>query len=182
MTDINIEAEGIDQVARQFNAMPDQIKRATNQAVSKTAKKIQSQGIRQLAKKHEVTAKSIRSSSRAFKKVNRKYQSGSVWFGLNPLATSAVGGLKDARDYGGAFARKYFFQGHFLATMQSGHQAIWHRVPGRKMKTKDKQAIEESTVELVHAQSVIEKLKEEHKGTFQQELFRALNYQVNVRG
>ncbi len=181
MTTIQVETKGVDAVLRKFNAMPKQIKRASKRAVTKTLKQIETKGRRAIAKAHDIPLKVLRSKAgsyrgRVVKKKFKGGRAGSVWFGHNPVKSGYLGSLRNASAYGGAFARRYFFKGGFIAGMESGHQGIFKRTSGSQYP------IKEQTVALPFAKSIIRNMAKESGGLFKKNMEQELNYEVNVRG
>lgn len=54
-----------------------------------------------------------------------------------PVLSSAVGTLRQAGAYGGAFARQYFWRGAFVARMDSGHRGVFARTTPTRPVGKD---------------------------------------------
>lgn len=180
MTTLNIKLENVNDVIADFNAKPGQVERAGKRAINKTLDRIQSAGFRELSKAHDIPAKALRPRGRyrgrVVKRRPKRGASGYVWFGRNPVKTGYIGSLRQAPDYGGAFARKYFFQGGFLVALKSGHTGIFKR------KGKSRLPIFEETVALAQAETVIKKIANDKSGDFKKIFARELNYEVNVRG
>jgi len=177
---ISVDVKGFDDVIKQFNATPGQIKRARKRAVKKTVKQITNKGRRAIAEEHHLPQKVLKKSGNYRGRVlSRIYHGGSgghIWFGNNPIKSGYIGRLRNAPNHGGAFARDFYFKGGFIATMRSGHTGIFER-DGRK-----RLPISEADVALDRADGLIRNLAQESRGLFRIILQRELNYEVNVRG
>ena len=177
---ISVDVKGLDDVIKQFNAVPGQIKRARKRAIKKTVKQIVNKGRKAMADEHHIPQKVLKKSGnyggRVLSSTSRSGAGGSVWFGNNPIKSGYLGRLRDAPSHGGAFARDFYFKGGFIATMRSGHTGIFAR-DGRK-----RLPISETDVALDRADALIRNIAKESRGLFKLILQRELNYEVNVRG
>lgn len=77
----------------------------------------------------------------------------SIWIGYNPVQAAYLGRLVQNKQ--GAGAGQHFFPGSFIATMRSGHRSVFHRVPGTRMRNKNKQKTREDAHEMLQAESVV---------------------------
>lgn len=176
----NIDVKGVDALINRFNAVPAQIKRARKRAITKTVKQVMTKGRREMAEEHHIPQKVLKKSAnyrgRVIAHTARSGAMGSIWFGNSPINSGYVGRLRDAPNHGGAFAREFFYQQGFVATMRSGHKGVFIRQGLNRLP------IKEGVVELNRADSLIKSIAQESRGLFKVNLERELNYEVNVRG
>lgn len=186
MTTISVTAENIDQVLRALSGTEKQIDRARKRAIRKTAQGIRTDMIRALAKEHDMPTKAFKPGkgnnsryrgrvAKNIKNINKAY----VWVGHDPIKSGYIGRLRNAKRKGGAFARRYFFQGGFIAKMNSGHQGIFERDPVKKMRTKDKAAIFETEVALINTDAIARRVSSSRGEFFEKTLRQELNYEIN---
>ncbi|MEQ1529091.1 MAG: hypothetical protein ABL925_07230 [Methylococcales bacterium] len=105
--------------------LPRQIDRAMKSAVDTTTTWAKKEEQSRMAARLNIP-KSIFTKVRVKGNTNRDRTSGLVWMGIRPVKSGFVGKLSQIES--GAFAREYFFQGGFIATMRSGHKGIFKRV------------------------------------------------------
>ncbi|MFH1493744.1 MAG: phage tail protein [Pseudomonadota bacterium] len=173
----NVAIDATD-VLYQFGAMPAQAERATKRALTLTAKWIDTQGSRAIAKASGVPLKALK-RGKGVGRVRIKSPSASalrasVWFGLMPVKAAYVGKLSQLKK--GARAGKHVFPGGFVGRMPSGHIGIYLR------KGKARLPIVEQSVKLEQAQTILEGVASEAGDVLQQKMAHELNYEMNVRG
>jgi hypothetical protein len=181
MSTIVTEIKGIDGVARELNAFPEQAERAEQRATRKTIKWAERMLRRELALAHEIPFKSIREARRV--QSNRK----AIWLGYDPVKAAYVGKLEQLE--GGAMAGRYYFESAFMASLRSGHESIFKRRPhldkhsrGRPTHWKPNLSVDEQEVALTKAEAVAAREAEKIESRFFQTLRQELNYEMNVRG
>ncbi len=188
MVDITVDFEDLQPVLGDLKATTKQLDRSITRAINKTTDQVHSHIIRHMAKQHDIPAKALRKQLGGYKgrvlkrKANRRRNTGRVWVGKNPIKSGYVGRLKNAPDYGGAFARKYFFKGGFIAQMRSGHTGIFARHATQTMRNKNKAAISETTVELVKADAIAKAARDDVPKIFEKVFAQEFNYEINVKG
>lgn len=181
MSTIITKIRGIDDVARELNAFPEQAERAEQRATRKTIKWAERLLRRELALAHEIPFKSIREARRV--QSNRK----AIWLGYDPVKAGAAGKLEQLE--GGAMAGRYYFESAFMARLRGGHESIFKRKPplerwsqGRPDTWQPNLPIQEQKVKLAKAEAVAEREAEKIESRFFQTLRQELNYEMNVRG
>lgn len=130
-------------------AMPEQIDRATKQAISATVKSARQKIGSDVVRQHKLPSQFKR--ERIFSTEGDDF--GSVWVGVNPVLSSVLGNIKQNRS--GVRAGRHFFKGAFAATLQSGHRAAFkrkktstRRTRGRPRTSSPNLGIDETTVEI----------------------------------
>lgn len=97
-----------------------------------------------------------------------------VWFGTLPIAAAYVGNLRQAAT--GAFARDYFWEGAFVATMKSGHRSIFKRAGD------ERKPIYEQAVALVTSSKVIRQVSEGTGAILTTKMAQELRYELFRQG
>lgn len=167
-----------DEVLYKFGAMPAQADRAMIRALRTTAKWVDTQGSRALAKASKVPLKALKRGKGVGRVRLKMPQQGklraSVWFGTMPVKAAYVGKLSQHAK--GARAGKHFFPGGFKARMRSGHIGIYLR------KGKKRTPLVEQTVSLAESQSILSAVAGQTEAILEKNMAHELNYEINVRG
>lgn len=124
-----------------IDALPRQVFNAQRSAIGTTVTFARKELQKRMIAKTGIPARVFR---RVRIKATRRPESGSVWLGYNPVKATYVGKLK--QDPAGAFAGDYFFEGGFVARLQSGHVGIFKR--GTELTRNLKVELVEQTVDL----------------------------------
>lgn len=174
MATIVISGQGLDGIVAQYRALPRQIDAAKRRAVSKVTRAIPGAAARMLAPVLGVAQKHIRGRLAA-KVTNGE---GVAWFGLNPLGVTQRGFGNLRQDKAGARAGRLAFKGAFVATMPSGHVAVFRRKGAARLPiaTETIPMDTPATRAIVVAQARL--AKERLAKVFGQEL----NYETRVKG
>lgn len=178
---LQVEMSGLDDVLAEFNALPEQIAKATKRAQTKARDYAAMRLAHVVAEAYDLPAAKYRT-------VRVKTGSGGVvWAGYNPMAAAYMGKLVQEDD--GAWAGQYWFPGGFVATMRSGHAGIFKRAAqlthwsaGRPRKWKPNLPIEEQGVQLTNVPELAAGLQPEIGERFAELLRQELNFEINVRG
>lgn len=176
MSTIVISADGLGEVVARFGALPRKIESAKRRAINKVAKGVKSAAGKEIAGVVGVAQKVIK--ARIASRAAAGGREGLVWFGLNPLSVtqSRFGNLRQAKT--GARAGKLAFDGAFVASMPSGHRAVFRRYGKARLpiRTETLPLATPATQAIINAQAA--KARERLAEVFAQEL----NYEVNVKG
>lgn len=179
---LRVEIENIESVTDAFDALDEQIDRASVRAVNKTAKWAAREVARSIAADDRVPLRALykASTSRRHRKrvqfylADRRRGDAAVWVGYNPIKASYLGALRKQRR--GASAGKHFYERAFVATMRSGHRGVYLR------RGKSRTPIDEQYAPLESAERNVDTVSRRIPARLADVLAQELNYEVNVRG
>lgn len=193
MATVTVTTQGLDQVIREFRALPAQVKRARRRAMVKVTRAASTEVRRALAKSLGAKAKEI--GARVANKVLPD-GGGMLWIGALPVAASRrVFDSRLRQTKAGVRAgttvltRAAAVSTPFLATMPSGHEAAFSRTGQWAIASQGRYAgqrrekIAERRIEvgaLVEAQAAAQ--RRILPGRLAERLRQELNYEINVRG
>jgi hypothetical protein len=166
---ITIEVDPRKQAAIQaaLNAEPIMAVRALVRTVNKVLNSVRSQGLRAIARAHDMPLASLRRRRRAaVVKASRTDLSGLAWFGTVPVKAGYLGKPRQSRL--GARVGQHRFDGAFVATLPSGHIGIFRR------RGQSRLPIVEQTVQLSAARTALAPIEaglgDQVEKVFQQEM------------
>lgn len=182
---LDLVTDNIDDIVAKLEQMAPAARRALVRTVRRVTQSAGTQAARDIARRSGVPVRALTQGGRGrgqrvFTRVppanarTADQIGGSVWVGYNPIAASRVGRLR--QDEKGAWARRYYFEDGFLATMRSGYRSIFTRVGG------DRLPIEEGKVALTVAEPAMRDIERTSRARLRDVLISELNYELNVRG
>jgi hypothetical protein len=188
---MNLEIDLGDSVAEleeQLELSIRQLQKAVTRTIQKTARWLETQTKRELGLALSVPQRVL--AARYYKTFYMKNgrRTVNVWFGLSPIAVSALGKPKQTDI--GVRVGKHQFIGAFIATMKSGHSGVFkrkHASGGKRSKRSDGQwtelPIEEErfSIEKI-ALPIIERYHARAEARFHQILKQEINFVMNVEG
>jgi len=129
---IELDADGIDDLVRQFEATPAQLEAAMRSTYGRMGRWLRTQAVRGLSQKLGIQQKILRSRVRAFRMqggIASARVGSKVWFGLNPIPLSRLRprkAPKGVRAQGGRYV-----EGAFLANIRGRQQVMRRTGPAR---------------------------------------------------
>lgn len=144
-----------------IDALPKNIFNAEKSAVQQTTRWAKKEVQNRLIAKTGIPPRVFRRFRVKSKRLN--YNGGLVWVGINQVKASYVGKLK--QDITGASAGSYFFQGGFVAKMQSGHVGIFKR-RGQARLPLDEQTVRLFDAGMIVSEQVAQEAGEKLKQSF----------------
>jgi hypothetical protein len=173
---IEFDAREFATVDKALRERPEQAERALVRTINKTLNWARTQGLRALARAHDIPIKALRSRrrGRVFRVSRVGLANGAVWFGTLPVRAAYVGTPRQTRL--GARAGRHSFPGAFVARMPSGHIGIFKRADRSRLP------IIEQVVELAQADTALDGLQRDLPGRLVTTFNQEFNYEVNVRG
>jgi hypothetical protein len=180
--------EGVAELEEQLELSIRQLQKAVTRTLKKTARWLETQTKRELGVALSVPQRVL--AARYYKTFYMKggKRTVNVWFGLDPIAVSALG--KPKQTDLGVRVGKHHFVGAFIATMRSGHSGVFKRKyesGGKRSKRADGQwtelPIEEERF-LINdiAQPIIERYHVRAEARFKHILKQEIHFAVNVEG
>jgi len=123
---ITIEPKQQATIAAALKAQPAMAQRALVRTINKVLNSVRSQGLRAIARTHDMPYSALRKRRRgAVARASRRDLSGLVWFGTAPVKASYLGKPRESNR--GARVGRHSFEGAFVATTPSGHIGIFKR-------------------------------------------------------
>lgn len=186
---LNIASDNIDDIVRQLEQMAPAARRALVRTVRRVTQSAGTQAARDIAKRSRIPVKALTvggasgRGKRIFTRVpppgdprgdRATDPSASIWVGYNPMQSAYIGALRQLKR--GARAGRHYFEGSFLATMQSGHRGVFYRTDDSRLP------IEEEAVPITVSEDVMRKIEQQARSRLRSVLISELNYELNVRG
>lgn len=168
---LEIDPREFASVEAALKSRPAQATRALVRAINKTLTWAVSQGLRAIARQHEVPLKALRGRRRgSVRRASRVSLTGTAWFGTRPIRASALGTPRQTRL--GARAGSHFFAKAFVATMPSGHLGIFKR------RDRSRLPIVEQTVHLSAAKTALDPVQAGLADRLQKTFLQELNFEI----
>lgn len=163
-----------------------QIQKAVNRALRKTARWLETHSKRELGVALAVPQRIFSTRYHQSYQLKGTKRSVSVWFGLNPIAVYQLGNARQTST--GVRVGRHEFNGAFIATMDSGHTAVFKRsntADSRREKRKDGQwtelPIEEERFAIEDiAEPILERYHARAEARFKQVLQQEINFALNI--
>lgn len=175
MIRIRVEVDNIEGVKVALENWPRQARWALRSSINKNVRWTSRQGLRDIARAHEIPLRVLSRRRRAAYRLARAYTlAGSAWFGTASIAASYLGVPRQTK--AGARVRNKFFPGAFVATMPTGHVGIFRRAG------KSRLPITQERVKLDSSLGVLRRLSGLLPARLSQTFAQDFNYAVNVRG
>lgn len=193
MATVTVTTQGLDEVIREFRALPVQIKRARRRAVGKVIRAARTQVRRDLAK--HLGAKAREVAARVATRVQPD-GSGVLWLGALPVEASRrifAGRLRQNKTGVRAgtqqLARTGAVSTPFLATMPSGHESTFSRTGQFGIASQGRyvgQRREKIAARRIEVAGLVNTQADAQRrilpGRLAEVLRRELNYEMNVKG
>lgn len=174
---IAVSSSGVEELAAELGALPDQTRRATRSAIRRTIKWAHGQARKAVAEEVGVAQKLISARVR----MSSGDDWGQVWISLMPVAVkqSIFPRMRQTQAGVSVLAKsRYQFGGAFIATMPSGLVGAFKRRGNRRLPI-DLQKIEINTPDMMNR---LQTIQSGASGRFVTDFRRELNYQVFFRG
>jgi len=154
-------------IAAALNAQPAMAQRALVRTINKVLNSVRSQGLRAIARTHDIPYSALRKRRRAaVVRASRQDLTGRAWFGTVPVKASYLGKPRQSRL--GAKVGRHKFDGAFVATTPTGHVGIFKRAGRSRLP------IEEQVVKLSAARAALSPVEagvaDQVEKVFQQEM------------
>ena len=165
---IYLETEDIEKTIRQLQRLSPRLRAAANRAVRKTVTLAYNEIVRKGAAAADINQRGLRTGiqfptgKRVYRRditVKNLTDEASVYVGYNPLKSAYVATIPKWRRGQVPRVRGHRFPGAFVATMRSGHRGIFRRIPGTRMRGKDKEQIDEVKVPLEPVEQIVRALE-----------------------
>lgn len=174
MLTLEIDPRELASIQGAIAARPEMAARALVRAINKTITWAVSQGLRAIAKQHDIPLKALTGRRRGrTRRASRRNMTGIAWFGTLPVRASDVGTPRQNRL--GARAGSHFFPGAFVATMHSGHIGIFKRAGYSRLP------IKEQVVRLSAASQAIDGVKNDVANRLEITFAQEMNFE-QLRG
>lgn len=137
--DLDLDAQGIEQVVRDLQATEGHVRQALNSTLRKMASWMRTRSVRGLSDHLKVQQKVLRRRLKSFQ-LRRSADGASitVWYGLNPIALIHLGARQHKR---GVTAGRHQVPGGFIANGRNGSRQVFKR-RGQSRLPIDKQTLD----------------------------------------
>ena len=122
---VSLTLEGIDRLIKQLDVPPKKAKQIVNRAVASTTIRLRKDIVDDVHKAYDIPKRAAKISKVRTRRRIRKGR-GTIWVGRNAIKSAYLGKFRNSGS--GAFSGSHFFEGGFVATMESGHKGIFKRV------------------------------------------------------